>query len=62
MPTSKSPIFTTSLKNLTRPQLLELLNSVSRKAYEVGYKDASIGLKERPEKVVVTEKHLWKIP
>jgi hypothetical protein len=61
MPTSKSPIFTTSLKSLTRKQLLEMLNAVARKAYEVGYKDASIGLEERPDKVVVTEKHLWKI-
>jgi hypothetical protein len=62
MPTSKSPNFTTSLKRLTRTQLHKLLNNVARKAYEVGYKDAAIGLKPRPEKVAVAEKHLWKIP
>ena len=62
MPPSKSPNFTTSLKRLTRAQLHKLLNSVARRAYEVGYKDATIGLKSRPEKVAVTEKHLWKIP
>lgn len=61
MRTSKSPNFTTSLKNLTRAQLQQLLNSVARKGYEVGYKDASIGLEARPDKVAVTEKHLWKI-
>lgn len=61
MPTSRSPNFTTSLKRLTRAQLHQLLNNVARKAYEVGYKDAAIGLKSHPEKVAVTEKHLWKI-
>jgi hypothetical protein len=61
MPPSRSTAFTTSLKNLTRKQLHEILNAVARKAYEVGYKDASIGLKEHPDKVAITEKHLWKI-
>jgi hypothetical protein len=29
---------------------------------ERALKDAAIGLKPRPEKVAVAEKHLWKIP
>lgn len=60
MPTSKSPPFTTSLK-ITRRTLHILLNAIARKAYEVGYKDASMGLEKRPDKVVIPEKHLWKI-
>lgn len=60
MPTSKSPPFTTSL-SITRKTLQLLLNAVARKAYEVGYKDASLGLEKRPDKVVIPEKYLWKI-
>lgn len=60
MPKSKSPPFTISLK-ITRKTLHFLLNAVARKAYEVGYKDASLGLEKRPETVVIPEKHLWKI-
>lgn len=60
MPTSRSPLFTTSLK-ITRRTLHLLLNAIARKAYEVGYKDASLGLEKRPDIVVVPEKYLWKI-
>lgn len=58
---STSPTFTTSNNSLPRARVLQLLNDVARRAYEVGYKDAAIGLQQQPDKVVVTEKHLWKI-
>lgn len=61
MPTSKSTPFTVKLNSLTRRDLHVLLNAVAERAYRTGYKDASIGLEERPEKAVVAEKHLWKI-
>lgn len=61
MPTSRSTAFTVKLNSLTRRDLHALLNAVATRAYKTGYKDASIGLEECPEKVAVAEKHLWKI-
>ncbi len=61
MPTSKSRPFTTRLKDTTREQVGQLLNEVAKRAYEMGYKDAKVGLPKRPHKVVVAEKNLWKL-
>ena len=61
MPTSRSTPFTVRLNSLTRQDLHALLNAVAVRAYKTGYKDATIGLKERPDVAAVAEKHLWKI-
>lgn len=61
MPTSKSRLFTTRLKDTTREQVGDLLTAVAKRAYEMGYKDAKVGLPKRPDKVVISEKNLWKL-